>query len=380
MRFDESSDQAEFRRSVRRFLARHAPVAAARAAADTPGGFDEALWRRICDEQGWSGLAVAEADGGVGASAVELAIVMEEAGRVLLASPLFATAALVLPALDRGARGVVRDRWLPALSSGASHGALAVLERGGRWRASDVATTARSDGGGYVLDGAKRYVISGVGAQVLLVAARDEAGDVALFVVDATSRGVSVVATPTMDTTRPMADVTLSGVHVDASARLDGDWATIAAARAFGAAMLASEQVGVAEACLDLSVEYAKVRTQFGKPIGSFQAIKHKCADMLMWVESARSAARYAAWCAAEAPEQLEEAALIAGSACGEWALRCASETIQVHGGVGFTWEHDAHLFFKRARASEALLGTPASMRDQVADMVLGPAEATKCI
>jgi alkylation response protein AidB-like acyl-CoA dehydrogenase len=260
------------------------------------------------------------------------------------------------------------------MAEGAETATLAVTERAGEWTPADVEAVAEKVDGGFSLRGTKRYVVDGHTADLLIVAAR-EAGStgeegIGLFAVRGAARGVERRAVGTMDQTRRLAEVTLRDVGVGKGARLErGDWSGIERVLHRACVALSAEQVGGAARCLELSVEYAKVRTQFQRPIGSFQAIKHKCADMLVDVESARSASYDAARVTGRSTDEGEiaVAASMAKAFCSEAFLRTAGETIQVHGGIGFTWDHDAHLFFKRAKASMQLLGDAAHHRDAIA-------------
>jgi alkylation response protein AidB-like acyl-CoA dehydrogenase len=265
-----------------------------------------------------------------------------------------------------------QQRYLAPIAEGGVRAALATAEPGLAHDA--VALEARRDGDGYRLDGTKRYVVDGYSADWLVVSARapGSCGDegISLFAVPGDADGLERRALPTMDLTRRQAELQFGGVRVPTSARLGaegGGAAPLRRALDLGAIALAAESVGGAQRCLDLSVAYAKEREQFGRPIGSFQAIKHKCADMMVRVETARSAAYYAACAAAEQPADVPVAASLAKAYCSEAYYQCAAETIQIFGGVGFTWEYDPHLYFKRARASESLLGTPAWHRERVA-------------
>jgi len=295
-------------------------------------GHDGALWSRLAGDLGLAGLVIPERLGGAGLGWVEVAAVSEELGATLAPVPFFSTVCLATSVL---------------LACNADDA---------------LAAIARGETGALVLGRASRHVVDGHTADLLVVATDD-----GVFVVRGDARGVRRRRIATVDPTR-----TLAEVHIDASAPLErvGDRADLDLARV----ALAAEQVGGAQRCLELSVEYAVVRQQFGRPIGSFQAIQHTCADMFVLVESARSAAYHAAWTADHDPAGLAAAAATAAAYCGDAFHRCAGDTIQVHGGIGFTWEHDAHLYWKRARADRALLGTPSAQRERIAEMILGSA------
>jgi alkylation response protein AidB-like acyl-CoA dehydrogenase len=340
MHFAFTDEQEELRRGARRFLEAHART---RAAADSERGWDPDTWKKIGAELGWPALIVPEAHGGVGLGQVELVAVLEEMGRVLLASPFFATVALGVNALVVAGSDAQQARWLPALAEGTQTATLAceggvVAERDGR------------------LHGTMSHVVDGHSADLLIVAAGDT-----LFAVAADAAGLTRRALPTLDRTRRLAELRFDGVVAE---RLPV--AGLAAVLDRAQVAFAAEQLGGAQACLDMAVDYAKTRVQFNRKIGSFQAIKHKCADLFVAVESARSAVY---WAAAE-PGPL--AAATARATASEAFFEAATENLQIHGGIGFTWEHDAHLYLRRARASQALLGDVATQRERVATAILG--------
>ena len=369
MSFGFSAEQGELRQTVRAFLAGKAPEVEARRLMETEDGFDAAVWSQMAGQLGWHGLAIPEELGGSGYSFVELAIVLEEMGRVLLVAPFFSSAVLAAGALLHSGDDAAKKDLLPGIASGATIATLAVTEASGRW--DEPAVTVRADhaGDGYTLTGTKTFVTDGALADLILVEARTDAG-VSLFAVDGRADGVRRERLFAMDQTRKLATIELT----DAPARLigaDGDgWRIVERALQLGAIGLAAEQVGGAQRCMEISVEYAKDRIQFGRQIGSFQAVKHKCADMLVQVELAKSAVQYAASCAATDDADLPVAAAMAKSYCSTAFLNVAAETIQVHGGIGFTWEHPAHLYFKRAKSSQQLLGTPRHHRRLLAQRV----------
>jgi alkylation response protein AidB-like acyl-CoA dehydrogenase len=372
LNFAFTEEQQALADSARAFLAEASGSEAVRAAMAGEAGFDAGVWKRIASELGWPALTVPEACGGLGLGAVELVALLEPMGEALLCSPFFATVCLAAEAVLAAGSDAQQARWLGPLAEGQARAALATSEPGLAFDA--VALEARRGGDAYRLDGTKRYVVDGHAADWLVVSARapGTAGDdgVSLFVVPGDAAGLARRALPTMDQTRRQAELRFDGVVVAAEQRLGDEGAGAAPLRAAldrGAIALAAECVGGAQRCLDLAVAYAKEREQFGRPIGSFQAIKHKCADMMVRVETARSAAYYAACVAAEGEGELPVAASLAKAYCGEAYYHCAAETIQIFGGVGFTWEYDPHLYFKRARASEALLGTPGWHRERVA-------------
>ncbi|MET7475921.1 acyl-CoA dehydrogenase family protein [Streptomyces sp. NPDC005648] len=362
-----SPEQDELRTVVRSFLAKYSDEAAVRRLAADPRGHDTVVWRRMAGELGLQGLAVPEEYGGSGFGYVELGVVFEEAGRALLCEPYFATVALAAETLLRCPDDQARADLLPGIASGATIATLALTEDGGRWDEPAIRLTADDTPGGWRLTGAKTYVPDGLLADLILVAARTASG-VSLFAVAADAPGLTRTSLPTLDQTRKQARLEFA----DTPARLIGAegtaWPVLERALATASVLLAAEQVGGAAAALDAAVDYARIRVQYGRPIGSFQGIKHKCADMLVEIESARSAAYAGLW-ALDAGDDTETAvaAALAQAFCSEAFTKVAGDSIQVHGGIGFTWEHPAHLYFKRAKSSEVLLGTPSYHRELLA-------------
>ncbi len=363
-----SDEQEELRRSVRRFLADKSPESEVRRLMETEAGYDAAVWAQMA-EQGLQAMAIAEEYGGAGFSFVELVVVLEEMGRALLCAPFFSSVVLAGAALSASGDEEAKKAYLPGIASGEILATLALTEDSGRWDASGIALAATPSGDGWRLDGHKTFVIDGYIADVLLVVGRGEAG-ISLFAVDGAAQGLQRAAMPTMDQTRKQARLTFSAVPARLVGVAGEGWPIVARTLDLAAIGLAAEQVGGAQRVLEMSVEYAKVRVQFGRPIGSFQAIKHKCADMLLAVESAKSAAYYAAWAAAEDNDELPVMASLAKAYCSEAYFQAAAENIQIHGGIGFTWDHPAHLYFKRAKSSELILGDPAYHRELLAQRI----------
>ncbi len=373
MNFAFTEEQEALRATARSFLAEHSTPDEVRRAMASELGFDRALWKRIGSELGWTAVAIPEAYDGLGLGSVELVALMEAMGEALLCAPFLSSVCLAANALLEAGSEAQKRELLPGIASGETLAALAWSGPGGGFGANAVATGARRDGSDFLLWGRPRYVVDGHCADLLLVAARAEAGGVDLFAVPGDARGLARRALPTMDQTRRLAELELDGVRVPAAARL-GEAAgaageALARTLDLAAVALAAEQVGGAQRCLDLAVAHAKQRVQFGRPIGSFQAIQHKCADMLLRVESARSAA-YAGGCAAAEGRDLPLAASLARAYASDAYFHCAAEALQIHGGVGFTWEYDVHLYLKRARSSEVLLGDPAWHRERVAQRI----------
>ncbi|HEX6346809.1 acyl-CoA dehydrogenase family protein [Umezawaea sp.] len=326
------------RDSVRGLLAKHSDV---RAAMASPRGYDAALWARLCGEVGVAGLAVPEVYGGLGAGQAESHVVLEELGRTLTPAPLLGSAVVAARALLACGDDEACGRLLPGIAAGTTIAALAWTGADGRWDPDAVAVTA-SD----TLDGTAHHVLDGDLADVLLVAARGSDG-ITLWEVDPAGAGVERTAVPAVDPTRRLATVALTG----AVGRRLGP-AALPRVRDVACAALCAEQVGTAARALELTVEHTRTRVQFGRPIGSFQALKHRMADLHVLVETARSAA--------EAAADDPVSAAVAKVHCSEAVCRVAAEMIQLHGGIAITWEHDAHLYFKRAHGSARLFGDPA--------------------
>ncbi|MHB1209285.1 MAG: acyl-CoA dehydrogenase family protein [Acidimicrobiales bacterium] len=366
MNFGFSEEQEELRKMVKRFLEEKSPETEVRRLMATPEGYDPAVWDQMANELALQGLGIPEQFGGQGFGPVELYVVFEEMGAALLCSPYFSTVALAANAILNVGSDVDKATYLPGIASGATIATLALTDDAGQWNLSATSTRANAAGDGFVLSGVRNYVTDGNVASLILVPAMTEKG-LSLFAVDGNASGVAREALATMDQTRKQSRI----VFTDAPAVLvgveGGALAGLETTLAIAAAALAAEQVGGAQRVLDNAVAYAKDRVQFGRPIGSFQAIKHKCADMLLDVESAKSAAYYAAWAAQELNDELPIAASLAKSFCSEAYFHCAAENIQIHGGIGFTWEHHAHLYFKRAKSSELFLGDPSYHRELLA-------------
>ena len=374
MHFAFTQEQEELRESARGFLAEHSSPEQVRRAMESDLGYDPEVWRRIATEVGWPAVVIPEEYGGLGLGPVELVALLEEMGSALLCAPFFSTVCLGGTALLAAGTEAQKREHLPAVAEGRTRIALAWTEAGGAWGATGIRALARREGDGFVLRGAKRFVLDGHCADLFIIAARREGSTgedgVSLFIVTPDTPGLERRALPTMDQTRRQSEIVLRDVRVPASALMGTEgrgWSALGRTLDLAAVALSAEQVGGAQRCLDLSVAYAKQRVQFGRPIGSFQAIKHICADMMIAVESARSASYYAACVAAEGREDLSTVASLAKVACSEAYFHCAAESIQVHGGVGFTWEYDVHLYFKRARSTEVFLGDPAYHRERVA-------------
>ena len=369
MDFAFTDEHDHLRQSVRKFLDDQSSEAAVRAAMETERGWDTRVWQRMAAEMALPGLAVPEQHGGAGLGPIELVIVMEEMGRALYCGPYLSTAVLAVAALTRLADETARRELLPEIAAGRLTGTLAVADEHGRMDPASPGVRATAGAAGWKLEGVSSYVVDGHSADVVLVAARADDG-VALFRVESGAPRLERQPLPTLDLTRKLARLSFAGAPAVRLSAGDGA-AGLSCVVALGAAALAAEQTGGAQRCLDMASEYARTRLQFGRAIGSFQAIKHKCADMLVEVEFARSAVYHAGFRAAEGDdEELIVAAHMAKSYCSEAYFHAAAETIQIHGGMGFTWEHPAHLYFKRAKASSVLLGDPLEERRKLAERV----------
>jgi alkylation response protein AidB-like acyl-CoA dehydrogenase len=331
------------------------------------GSAGERPWPRLCREVGVAGLAIPIRYGGAGAGPAETGVVMEELGRDLTSSPMLGSAVLAAQALLATGDEEACGRLLPAIADGSTTAALAWTTRAGRWDSGEVGCVCRSVGGGWELDGEAHYVLDGEGADALLVAARDPAG-VGLFEVDPVQDGVHRAAAVAMDVTRRLAVVRLAGAR---GHRIGGD-ATLALSRARDLACLAlsAEQAGAARRALDLTVRYTMTRVQFGRVIGSFQALQHRLADLHVLVESARSLARACAAAAGDA-SGLGLRAAAAKVYCSEVLMRTAAEMIQMHGAIGITWEHQAHRYLKRAHGGLHLFGPPAQHAAAIAAAII---------
>ncbi|MFA9430536.1 acyl-CoA dehydrogenase family protein [Egicoccus sp. AB-alg2] len=368
--FVETDEQQQLRGMLRDFLGSRATSERVREVMQTDAGVDDAAWKEL-GEYGLLGLTVPEAHGGAGSTFVELAIVVEEAGKRLLPVPLLSSAVLGTTVLQRAGTSQQLQRWLPDVATGATRLALAHLDERGRLTA-DPGVRATRDGDGWRLTGTAGYVIDGHTADLLLTAAVTDDG-LALFAVPGDAAGLSREPLPALDLTRPLATLRFDGVHVDAEAALTGGDPITALhdGIAAGVVALACEQVGGAQEVLSTTTAYARERIQFGRAIGSFQAVKHRLAEDLVKLEAARSAALHAARAIAAGDRQeIAIAAPMAKALCSEVYETIAADGIQLAGGIGFTWEHDAHLYFKRAKATKLLLGDPHLHRRLLGDVL----------
>ena len=369
MNFAFTEEQEELRKTVRSFLESKSPEAAVREQMETETGFDPAVWKQAGEQLGLQGLHIPEQYGGSGYGYVELGIVLEEMGRALLAAPFFSTVVLAANTLLQSGDEDAKNTYLPGIASGETIATLAFTEPSGKWDESGITMSATKSGDGYTLSGTKMFVLDGNTANLIIVAARTEGG-VSLFAVDGDASGLTRTNLSTMDQTRKQSKLEFADTPAKLIGTEGGGWGVLSTVLDLAAVGLAAEQVGGAQKVLEMAVDYAKVRVQFGRPIGSFQAIKHKCADMLLEVESAKSAAYYGMWCASELNDELPSVASLAKAYCSEAYFHATAENIQIHGGIGFTWEHPAHLYFKRAKSSELLFGDPTYHRELLAQRI----------
>jgi alkylation response protein AidB-like acyl-CoA dehydrogenase len=353
------------RDSVRSFLAHRSPESQVRRLMAEQAGFDKDAWGVMAKGLGIVGLTIPEAYGGSGFTAIEQGVVLEEMGRSLLCAPFFATAVLAPALLALSGDTEAQQRYLPGIASGELIATLALSEDTSRWDASGVCLAAVPSGGGWTLTGVKSFVLDGMDADVVFVVAR-VADKIGVFAVETDAPGLTRNALPALDQTRRLARLGFERVPGTPVGDLGAGSDLVRKVLDHAAAALAMEQVGGAGRVLEQAVDYAKTRFQFGRAIGSFQAVKHKCADMLVLVEQARAVAYHATETAVSTPPELRVAASLAKAFCSAAYTRVAGENIQIHGGIGFTWEHSAHLYLKRAKSSAALFGDPMYHRDLI--------------
>jgi alkylation response protein AidB-like acyl-CoA dehydrogenase len=360
MQFGLNESQELLRSNARKFFAAECPMEAVRKLMETETAFDEALWAKMA-EQGYTGIIFPEEFGGVGLGTVDLILLMEEAGRALLPGPLFSTVALAGAAINAVASAEQKKKYLEPICEGTARATLAYLEAAADWDASALTMTATSG----KLNGEKLFVTDAAVADLIVVAAKN-----GVYVVDAKAPGLKIESMKGIDMTRKIYAVAFK----DTPAEKIGEVAGLAKAMNIATAALSAELVGGMQRTLDITVEYAKVRKQFGKPIGSYQAVQHQCADMYLETESARSASYYAAWTLQENVAEAPMAAAIAKMYASDAGRTVGNRGIQVHGGMGFTWENDIQLYYKRAKASETMLGDASFHRDRIARLTIDQA------
>jgi alkylation response protein AidB-like acyl-CoA dehydrogenase len=376
MNFGFNDEQELLRSTARKFFENECASETVRRLMDTPEGMTPELWGKLA-EQGWLGLIFPETYDGMGLGFVDLTVLMEEMGRAVVPGPYFSTVLLGGLAILEAGSEVQKKEWLPRIAGGQKRVTLAWLEPSAMLGAAGVTLEAKSGGGKYTLTGTKLFVPDAHTADAIVVVARTGAGKaedgVSLFLVPRDARGVEVKLLPTMDQTRKLCEVTLSGVSLGADA-LMGEagkgWAPLARVLDRACVALCAEMCGGAQKVLDMTVEYAKIRQAFGKPIGSYQGVKHKAADMLVEVENSKSITYYAAWAMDDGTSEGPLAVSMAKAYVSDAYRRVSAAGIQLHGGIGFTWEHDLHLYFKRAKGSEFTFGDATYHRERVAQLV----------
>lgn len=384
MEFVFTDEQRMIQDTAEQFLADSSTSEAVRAAMETEQGFDQELWQRICTEMYWQAIHIPEEYGGLGLGYVELVTVLEQMGRKLLCSPFFSTVCLATNALLIAGTGQQKAAYLPQIAAGELTATLGWSSANTDSSVDSTSVIAVQDGDQFVLNGQCRYVIDGHTAQLLIISARKEGSQgeegISLFLLSPDQDGVSLQWLPTIDQTRKQAEISLDNVTLPATALMGAGFGQsgtqLKAILALAAIALSAEQVGGSQQVLDQTVDYTLERQQFNRPIASFQAVKHKAADMMLTTEVSRSALYYAACIADQYLQtheeaELHEAASVAKSYASRAYFKNAGEAIQLHGGVGFTWEYDVHLYFKRAKASEHLLGNSAFHNEQIAQLLL---------
>ena len=370
MKFNFTDEQQEFRSVLRRFLEDKSSTTEVRRLMETDEGCDPEVWRQLSQELGLTAIHIPESYGGQGFGVGELAIAVEEMGRALLCAPYFASTVLAATAILKTGSEDQKQLMLPDIASGETVATLALAENSGAWDTSGVAMTATANGDKYTLEGTKSFVLDGCTAGVIVVVARKagSSGDdgVSFFTVAGDAAGLKRAQLNSLDPTRKLARLTFSGVEAELLGVEGGAAGPLAETLDIAAICLANEMVGGAERLRESAVEYANMRVQFGRAIGSFQTLKHKAADMLLEVELAKSAAYYAAAAADEHDEEVSALASLAKAAAADVYMQTAVHTVQIHGGIGFTWDNDTHLWFKRAKSSEVFLGGSAYHRERM--------------
>jgi alkylation response protein AidB-like acyl-CoA dehydrogenase len=375
MDFDLSKPQQLLQQSARDFFSRECPAEKVRELMETDTSFDAKLWEGIAD-QGWTGLIVPEEFGGLGLGAVELAVVAEEMGRACLPSPFISTVWAAALIARTGSAGQ-KAQYLEAISAGTMKATVALLEASADWNAEAVQLKAERDSGNFRLNGRKEYVTDAAVADVILVLARS-GDDLVLLPVARNAEGVTIALTPSIDATRKLYSVDFANVLVPEGDALETGYRVkeaLDAATGVATVALCAEMTGGMQWTLDTTVEYAKTRLQFDKPIGIYQAVQHRCAEMVLFTESARSSVYYAAWALSENDPSAKLAVSMAKAYCSEAARETGNRGIQMHGGIGFTWEHNLHLYYKRAKSSEILFGDATYHRELIAKEVVDEPE-----
>lgn len=372
-----SEEQEMLRAAARKFLDDECPTTFVRRRMETEAACTPEFWAQLA-EQGWLGINFAEEDGGSGLGLLDLVVLLEEMGRAVMPGPFFATVLLGGGAIAASGSPAQRREYLPRIADGSLKATLALTEPNARWDAAGITMTARAAPGGFVLSGTKMFVPDAHLADVLVVAARTRDGStmedgVSLFLVPRGVPGLSITVLPSVDATRKLCEVRLDNVAVPETAllgELHNGWSALGRVIDRAAVALSAEMCGGAQRVLDMTVEYAKLRTTFGKPIGSYQGVKHKCADMLVEIENAKSLTYYAAWAVDEGEADAPLAVSMAKAYASDASRKVAAAGIQLHGGIGMTWEHDLQLYLKRAKACEVAFGDATWHRERVARLM----------
>jgi len=372
-----SEEQELLRDTARKFLDSECPTKFVREMMATEHAVTDAFWHQLA-ENGWLGITYPEAEGGSGLGLVDLVVLMEEIGRAVMPGPYPATVLLGGAAIAAVGSPEQRREWLPRIAGGEVKATLALTEPNARWDAAGITATAREARGGFTLTGAKMFVPDAHLADVLIVAARSRDGStmedgVSLFLVPKDAAGLTIRRLPSVDETRKLCEVTLDNVAVPGSAllgELHQGWAPLQRVIDRAAVALSAEMCGAAQRVLDMTVDYAKLRVAFGKPIGTYQGVKHKCADMLVEIENAKSLTYYAAWAVDEGEADAPLAVSMAKAAASDAGRKVCAAGIQLHGGIGMTWEHDLQLYLKRAKADEVMFGDATWHRERIARLM----------
>jgi len=372
-----TEEQELLRDTARKFLDSQCPTKFVREMMATDAAVTEEFWRQLADN-GWLGITYPEGAGGSGLGLVDLVVLMEEIGRAVMPGPYLATVLLGGTAIAVAGSPEQRRDWLPRIAAGEVKATLAVTEPNARWDAAGITATAREARGGFALSGTKMFVPDAHLADVLVVAARSRDGStmedgVSLFLVPKDMPGLAIRRLPAVDETRKLCEVRFDNVAVPTSAllgELHRGWAPLQQVIDRAAVALSAEMCGAAQRVLEMTVDYAKLRVAFGKPIGSYQGVKHKCADMLVEIENAKSLTYYAAWAVDENEADAPLAVSMAKAAASDAGRKVCAAGIQLHGGIGMTWEHDLQLYLKRAKAGEVAFGDASWHRERVAQLM----------
>jgi alkylation response protein AidB-like acyl-CoA dehydrogenase len=372
MQFGLTETQQVLKNSAREFFSAECPIAEVRRLMETDTAYDAALWQKMA-HQGWTGILFDEEHGGLGLGLVEMTVALEEMGRTLLPGPYLSTVLLAGSVIDAAGNAAQKQKYLSRIATGEARATLALLESDARWEPDAVRLDARPTAAGFALNGRKMFVPDAAAADFLVCAAR-RGPNLSLYIVSRDARGLTISPLPAIDDTRKLYQVAFEDVLVAEEDLLAiGESARAALERALAVATVAlsAEMVGGMQRVMEIAVEYAKARKQFGKPIGQFQAVQHLCADMLLLTESSRSAAYYAAWALQERAPEADAAVSIAKAYASDAYREVGNRSIQVQGGMGFTWENNVHLYYKRAKASELMFGDATYHRERIAHLVI---------